>query len=149
MNGLAIDSSTGVVSCTPIVGEAGTETLTVTVIDALGLQAVQTFNVNVVNSQPPTISSGSPPSTLTAGQTFVYQVQASDPTGDALSYSLIGAPTGMAIDADGRITWPTTADDDGSYSYQVVATNPDGLSGHGPGTPRRGRVWNGLSWPRR
>ena len=59
---LAINATTGVVSWTPISGEIGTEAITVTVTDALGLVAVQNFNVNVVNSQSPTISSGSPPS---------------------------------------------------------------------------------------
>jgi large repetitive protein len=131
---LAINHTTGVVSWTPITGEIGTETLTITVTDTLGLQAVQTFNVNVVNSQPPTIT-GTPPSTLTAGQTFVYQVQASDPAGDTLTYALIGQPNGMVIDSSGRITWPTTAANIGDYTYQVVVTNPAGLSKTSPSYP--------------
>ena len=127
MSNLSINSTTGVVSWSPTTAEVGTQSITVTATDTLGLQAVQTFNVNVVNSQPPTIT-GTPPSMLTAGLTFVYQVQASDPAGDALSYSLIGATTGMAIDTDGRIILPTTAANVGDYSYQVMVTNPYGLS---------------------
>ena len=51
------------------------------------------------------------------------------------TYSLIGAPTGMTIDSSGRITWPTTATNIGDYSYQVVATNPYGLSVTSPSYP--------------
>ena len=135
-NNLSINSS-GVVSWTPIAGERPTEAITVTVTDTLlGLQAVQNFTVQVVNSQPPTFT-GTPPSTITAGLTFIYQVQASDPANDPLTYALVGPPTGMQIDSSGRITWPTTAANVNSnpYTYQVKATNPYGLSTTSPGYP--------------
>ena len=61
--------------------------------------AVQNFNVQRGQLAAADDLQRQPPSTLTAGQTFVYQVKASDPAGDALTYALVGAPTGMAIDS--------------------------------------------------
>ena len=62
----SLNSTTGVVTWTPTLSDVGTQTITITATDTtLGLTAVQTFNVNVINSQPPTISSGSPPTTVT------------------------------------------------------------------------------------
>ena len=129
MSNFSVNSTSGVVTWTPNSSELGTETITITATDTAGLTAVQTFNVSVVNSLPPTISSGTPPSTITAGLTFIFQVQASDPAGDTLTYSLITPPSGMAIDQSGRITWATTATNiGGPYTYEVKVTNPDGLS---------------------
>ncbi|WP_305847099.1 RHS repeat-associated core domain-containing protein [Rhodoferax sp. AJA081-3] len=56
-------------------------------------------------NRPPAISS-EPPTTATVGQAYSYAVQASDPDGDVLTYSLNGAPTGMTISAAGLIHWP-------------------------------------------
>jgi len=40
------------------------------------------------------------------GQTFVYDVDATDPDGDALTFSLVAAPSGMTIDpASGLVRW--------------------------------------------
>ena len=69
---------------------------------------------------PRTNSSGGPPSTVTAGQTFAYQVMASEPVGDPLTYALIGAPICTAIDSSGRISWPTTAFDVGISDSHIL-----------------------------
>ncbi len=135
MSNFAINSITGIVTWTPTTAELGTEQITITATDTLGLTAVQNFNVSVATSLPPTISSGTPPSTITAGLTFIYQILASDPAGDVLTYSLIGAPMGMAIDQSGRITWATTNTNIGSYTYEVKVVNPDGLSVTSPSYP--------------
>ena len=44
--------------------------------------------------------------TAQADQAYHYAVAASDADGDALAYSLTGAPTGMSIDNAGLIQWP-------------------------------------------
>lgn len=55
----------------------------------------------------------SPVTTATVGQSYSYDVNATDDDGDALSYVLNAAPDGMSINADsGLIAWlPTTAGD--------------------------------------
>jgi putative Ig domain-containing protein len=58
---------------------------------------------------PPVIDSA-PVTTATAGTPYSYQVLAHDPDGVGLTYLLLSAPDGMALDADtGVLTWsPTT-----------------------------------------
>ncbi len=40
------------------------------------------------------------------GDSYSYDVIAEDPEGSELRYTLIEAPTGMSIDASGRLVWP-------------------------------------------
>ncbi|WP_026421145.1 putative Ig domain-containing protein [Actinokineospora inagensis] len=78
-------------------------------------------------SQSPTVTSPGNQSTQ-VGQAVSLQVQASDPQGDALTYSASGLPAGLSIAAStGKITGsPTTA---GTSSVTVTATDPGGNSG--------------------
>ena len=39
------------------------------------------------------------------GLTYTYDVRATDPDGDPLTYSLPVKPDGMTITADGLVTW--------------------------------------------
>jgi len=72
-------------------------------------------------NNPPVITP-IPHATITLGETFTYTVEATDPEGDDLTYSLTTDPsTNMAINpVSGEITWtPTTTgseDVDGSES---------------------------------
>lgn len=58
--------------------------------------------------------------------TFIYQVKASDPDGDHLSYSLKTAPPGMTIDQNGLIKWNILPDFKGKASVTVSVKD-----GHG------------------
>jgi len=50
-----------------------------------------------------------PDTTVAAGLTYVYPVEAVDADNDVLTYSLTTGPDCMPIDpASGRLTWPTT-----------------------------------------
>jgi hypothetical protein len=61
------------------------------------------------------------------GKTFSYQIRASDPDGDALSYSLKAAPSAMRIDSStGFITWDAPSDFTGKASFAVSVAD-----GHG------------------
>ncbi|MBA7575937.1 hypothetical protein ES695_05900 [Candidatus Atribacteria bacterium 1244-E10-H5-B2] len=73
-------------------------------------------------NQPPVITS-SPVETATVGVDYTYNVVATDPnTGDVLTYSLDGEPTGMVINGtSGKITWTPTAT--GSVGFTVVVTD--------------------------
>jgi hypothetical protein len=78
-----------------------------------------------MNNTPPTIVS-SPASAKQGGQ-YTYQVQASDPDGDALSYSLEAAPSGMTIHPQtGLVQWTPAAGTRGRHQIRVVAKDPKG-----------------------
>lgn len=78
-------------------------------------------------NQPPIISSVAPVHAAT-GIRYVYNVQAIDPEGKALTYSLESYPYGMTIDAlSGRIEWlPTLAHSD-SVNYVVAVADTAGI----------------------
>jgi hypothetical protein len=61
------------------------------------------------------------------GNVWTYQVKASDPDGDQLTYALSVAPQGMIIDPDtGRVTWTVPYDFRGKTSFTVVVKDGQG-----------------------
>lgn len=72
---------------------------------------------------PPRISS-IPPAEATAGEEYVYQVWASDPEGDNLTYILAVRPPGMMINStSGRLTWTPAATVRGNFTVTVNVTD--------------------------
>lgn len=82
---------------------------------------VWTFTTgNAVNRHP--VIAPIPALNATVGQSFSFQVPASDPNGDPLAFSLANAPAGLSIGStSGLISWtPGTA---GSFSFAVMASD--------------------------
>ena len=76
------------------------------------------------NSSPTILSS---PSVSTTGDVYEYLVQANDPDGDPLTYTLEEAPPGMSIgEQTGRIHWSVTPEAKGIYRIKVVAQDDKG-----------------------
>ena len=77
---------------------------------------------------PPTLTNVPPvKSTLTAGSTFTFDVNASDPESGQLSYQLAGGPDGMTIDpTSGVITWTPTVEQYGSVDVVVQVIDSEG-----------------------
>jgi hypothetical protein len=84
-------SSTSVANPTwtaPDVTASGTYTLRVTISDGPGGNVQGSVNITVQKvNQPPTVNTINGPSTLLAGNTGTFTISASDPDGDALTYS--------------------------------------------------------------
>lgn len=78
-----------------------------------------------ISNAPPTITS-SPPQSLSEGA-YAYQVKASDPDGDPVSFKLNQAPGGMTIDeSSGLVQWKPTREDAGSYEIEILVLDNDG-----------------------
>uniref|UniRef100_UPI001E494552 Ig-like domain-containing protein n=1 Tax=Cyanothece sp. BG0011 TaxID=2082950 RepID=UPI001E494552 len=78
-------------------------------------------------NQPPVIES-TPTLEIIGGQTYQYDVNATDINGDNLTYSLTVSPEGMAINSQtGEITWETTIDD--IANHQITIEVSDGRGG--------------------
>jgi hypothetical protein len=73
-------------------------------------------------NQTPIITS-TPITTATVGQAYSYDVEATDPDGDTLTYFLVSSPTGMTINfLTGLIVWTPTI----SGNYNVIVSVSDG-----------------------
>ncbi len=82
---------------------------------------------NPVN-RAPTIS-GSPPTTLVEGAAYSFQPTASDPDGDALTFSASGLPAWLAINSgSGLVSGTAPTGSAGSYSGIVISVSDGRLS---------------------
>ena len=132
-SGMTINSTTGVISWTPNSGQIGYNNVAVEVSDG-GLSDNQSFVIEVIEAEgpgytptpginhAPTITS-IPITTVTVDDLYVYGVNATDPDGDTLTYSLTTKPTGMTINSStGLINWTPTSTGD----YDVTVRVSDG-----------------------
>lgn len=60
------------------------------------------------------------------GKLLTYQVRATDPDGDTLSYLLVNAPKGMTIDSSGLIKWQVKPEDYGKHTVKVKVSDGQG-----------------------
>jgi hypothetical protein len=60
------------------------------------------------------------------GKVWTYQIKASDPDGDEITYALKTAPSGMTIDASGLIKWNVPQDSKGKAPVTVSVSDNHG-----------------------
>ena len=111
--GMKIHPVTGEIVWLPSVEQVGTHLVSVEAVDPYGARDTQSFMVTVLgdpeNHAPIIISEAI--TTATAGEDYVYDVEAIDPDADTVTYSLAQAPDGMTIDpASGMIQWTPSED---------------------------------------
>jgi uncharacterized protein YjdB len=123
---MTINSWNGIINWTPTA--LGYYDVTVEVSDdgSPVKSVTQSFAIHVRQvpiNQPPTITS-TPDTTATVGQAYSYNVNATDPNGDTLAYSLTTKPAGMTIKSwNGIISWTPTAL--GDYDVTVEVSDGD------------------------
>lgn len=82
-----------------------------------------TLNTTIVNSLPVV----SEASHKYDGTVYMYNISASDPDGDLLTYEIEEGPEGMSIDStSGLITWTVGADHAGIYDLKVSISDNHG-----------------------
>ncbi len=120
---MTINDTTGLISWTPTA--VGSYEVTVEVSDG-ELTDTQSFTIIVTEPEPVNqapIITPIPDTNITLGETFAYTVEATDPDGDALSYSLTDSPPDMTIDENsGVINWTPTS----TGSFEVTVEVSDG-----------------------
>jgi len=118
---MTIDENSGAINWTPTT--TGNFDVTVEVSDG-ELVATQSFNIVVGTANQAPVITSIPDTTVTAGENFTYTVEATDPEGDDLTYSLLtGSPPDMTIDENsGVISWIPTA----TGNFEVTVEVSDG-----------------------
>ncbi|MBI3301953.1 MAG: putative Ig domain-containing protein, partial [Deltaproteobacteria bacterium] len=127
--GMTINNS-GLINWTPADAQTGNFPVTVQVSDGRGGTAQQSFTINVTApagvNRPPQITS-TPVTSVTLGQTYQYDVTATDPDGDTVLFSLLQSPAGAAIDLfTGLISWAPNSSQIGSQFFTVEAQDGKG-----------------------
>ncbi|MEM8911061.1 MAG: putative Ig domain-containing protein [Planctomycetota bacterium] len=133
--GMTIDTQTGLIQWVP-----GLEMLwrdfspTVYVVDEHGASASQEFllsvNRNVIRTnRAPSIDS-TPPADSVVALPYIYDLSASDPDGDELTYALVAGPSGANFvkNADGSnsstLAWIPQPGDEGDHRFVVRVSDP-------------------------
>ncbi|HEY6830356.1 MAG TPA: putative Ig domain-containing protein, partial [Gemmatimonadaceae bacterium] len=120
----------GAFSWTPGFTQAGNFSVTITVSDGT-LTASETFTITVGNVNRPPVLSPSPIGnrTVNVGQTLTIAITASDPDGDAITFSSANLPTGATLLANGpdaaTFSWTPAADQTGTF-LNLTITASDG-----------------------
>jgi hypothetical protein len=118
----AFDPATGRLTGTPSEANEGEYIgIAIGVTDGELGASLSPFSIVVdVPNRAPTIS-GTPPTTVKAGQDYVFQPTASDPDGDALTFSIGNKPAWVTFSpVDGRLSGQPGTADVGSYAGIVV-----------------------------
>jgi PGF-pre-PGF domain-containing protein len=103
--GMIIDSTSGLIYWTPTNNHVGNNTVTVQVSDG-NLVDIQEFIIKVKNiNDAPNITS-TPVKSARVNEHYFYDVDATDPDNDSLTYILLVKPKGMKINQEtGLIKW--------------------------------------------
>ena len=118
----------GVLWWRPSAAQSGLFSVEVEVCDGKGGTLSATFQVNVTTpNQAPTITSR-PSLFVKQGQSYTYQVVASDPEQEPLSFRLEQPLTGMAMDAQsGLFTWSPLPLQRGEHLVRIRVSDRGGL----------------------
>ncbi|GLQ33341.1 beta strand repeat-containing protein [Litoribrevibacter albus] len=115
---MTIDAQTGVISWTPLEGVTSAN-VAVAVSDGTE-QVAQSFAITVTAvNDAPTITS-TEVTTATEDEAYQYQITATDPEDDSLTFTLTSGPDGMTITNTGLISWtPQNGVSSGSVALEV------------------------------
>lgn len=138
--GIRIDEN-GLLTWARDLVQAGTHTIVVTVDDKRpgGLVDSPALSLTVdsdpaVNNAAPTVHTASIPGPAVQGVTYRTQIDATDPNGDKLTFTLSEAtgaalPADLTIDEHGVLTWLSPVAKGDGTDWQLVVTVNDGRGG--------------------
>ncbi len=122
----AFNSSTGRLSGTPAAADVRSYSgIVITVSDGTDSAALPAFTLTVVAAanRPPVIS-GNPATSVTVGQAYSFTPTASDPDGQALSFTIANKPSWATFNSStGRLSGTPAAGDARSYSGIVISAS--------------------------
>ena len=120
--GMTIDSQTGLITWKP--NTLGFYEVNIQVIDGNGGKATQSYNIEVIDDNLPPQITNQIPTRIPSGKYFSHQVEAVDPEGQKISYSLASQASGMTMNSNGLISWGNPQP--GRYPITVVVADPHG-----------------------
>jgi hypothetical protein len=119
----AFSTTTGRLNGTPTAANVGTTSnIVISVTDGAASASLPAFALTVVAANGAPVISGTPATSVTAGQAYTFTPTASDPDGQALTYSITNKPSWAAFSTTtGRLSGTPTAANVGSTSNIVIS----------------------------
>ena len=122
----SFDASTGRLSGTPSAAQVGTYSgIVISVTDGTTFSELAPFGITVTDApnRAPTIT-GSPATTVIAGQAYSYTPYANDADGDPLTFSIQNRPVWATFSSTtGRLSGTPTSTQVGNYSNIVISVS--------------------------
>ena len=109
--GMEIDSTSGLVEWTPGFGQTGTHEVKIKADDKNGGTSFQGFRIIILDMNYPPVINSTPDTAAVEDIPYVYYIDAEDPEGFELSYSLENPPAGMTVNADSNALYWTPSND--------------------------------------
>jgi hypothetical protein len=128
---MSINPTTGLVTWIPTLAQLGLNSVELRVEDDKGGFSTISYGIYVTETpnNPPSITTAPASAFIVIGGTYAYDVDATDPDGDAITFSLNQGPTGMTIDPDtGLLEWTPGATQEGQFAVEIYATDSRGAS---------------------
>jgi len=121
-SGLAVDSTGTLKWAAPV---AGSYSFTATASTSAGKSASGSYSLKVIPATAPIFTSSSG-YTGAVGNAFSATLAATNPNTGTLSYSVTGAPSGLAASASGALSWASPVA--GSYAFTAKVTDSYGYA---------------------
>jgi Putative Ig domain len=119
----SFNASTGRLSGTPGSGAVGIHPdIVISVSDGTASTALPAFTITVVAANRAPVISGTPATSVVAGQTYSFQPTASDADNDVLSYSITGRPSWATFNTQtGRLSGTPSESNVGSFNNVSIS----------------------------
>ncbi len=125
--GMTVNSATGLIQWTPTTATPAVNPVTVHVTDGRGGNDSQAFSVTVTNVNDDPVFDSTPLKGGIELMLYSYDANATDEEGDTISFSLLAAPAGMAINsASGLVQWTPQAGNQGDHTVTIQASDTNG-----------------------
>jgi hypothetical protein len=124
------DSQTGTLSGTPQATDAGTYSdIRIAVSDGTDSAQLDAFSIQVTEPEPDNqapVISGTPASSVTEGEAYLFTPSASDPDGDDLSFTIASKPAWASFDSSTGVLSGTPASGTAGLYSGIVISVSDG-----------------------
>src|SRR3989338_8137317 len=122
--GMSIDTSTGIISWKPSYNQAGSHNVVVQASDG-EFTAQQNFTIKVENMNRPPSFSFTGSKTVNEGQLLQFDILATDPDGDTLTYLSDNLPKGATLSGN-KFSWTPDYTQSGAYDIRFVVLDGKG-----------------------
>ncbi len=129
--GMTIDSTNGRISFTPVEGQFGNTTFSISVTDAGGLFDTLSVTLTMINrNDPPVISTTLNTETIQEKAAKTWTLAATDPdVSDILRWKKLVGPTTLTVDSlNGSVLWVPQNNDVGTHTITIAVYDKEGLS---------------------